>query len=439
MTIKQTLSIHQPEDVLGYIPHLLGYWPRESLVAITMQGKALGATLRVDLPPADNPHAHADFAAYVRNQLLADERADGVLLALYSAAGWDDGSVLDWTMPLLGILQEALAPVDLTVRDAWLIGDDYWRSAFCTDLSCCPVPGLPLERIHNSRISAEMVYRGSTVGAAPDSTVDPPKLALPGRPAVDVLEAEQRFEDQLLESGRSECCFDAVLDAWAQVLERCPRADGLGPSDIAGAVFGGPAGSELMGFLRATLAVPAWRDAVIVMAAADVASAKAGGRAFDLFSGDNSSSLPFDPLALGLAMPPAAAAGAASNGRSPEETGDTLLDGMPGVPSYGGVLLGEEPEIPDWRLLDSLGRILSALSYDDEEGGLAAAALTLQGWVAWAKGNGSLAHASLLRAAAAHPGYRLADLLDDVLGQGTICGWARRPESAWGTYKASRN
>ena len=117
-----------------------------------------------------------------------------------------------------------------------------------------------------------MVYRGSTVGAAPDNTVDPPKLALPGRPAVDVLEAEQRFEDQLLESGRSECCFDAVLDAWAQVLERCPRADGLGPSDIAGAVFGGPAGSELMGFLRATLAVPAWRDAVIVMAAADVAA-----------------------------------------------------------------------------------------------------------------------------------------------------------------------
>lgn len=436
MTIKQTLNIHQPEDVLGYIPHLLGYWPQESLVAITLQGKAFGATLRVDLPPPDNPRAQAAFAAYVRNQLLADERANGVLLALYSSTGWEDGSVLCRTMPLLGILQEALEPADLAVRDAWLIGPDYWRSAFCTDLSCCPVPGLPLDRIHNSRLSAEMVYRGSAVGAAPDSTVDPPKLALPGRPAVDLLEAEHRFDEQLLESWHSEGCFDAVLDAWAQVLERCPRGDGQGPDDVAGTVFGGPAGTELKGFLRATLSVPAWRDAVVIMAAAGAASARAGARAFDLFDGDGSRTLPFDPLVLGLALPGTAPVPASADSCGP---GISAPSELFEVPSYGGVLLGEEPDIPDWRLLDSLGRILSVLSYDDERGSLAAAVLTLQGWIAWAKGNGSLAHACLLRAVEAHPDYRLAALLDKVLGQGTICGWARRPESAWGTYRASRD
>jgi hypothetical protein len=279
-----------------------------------------------------------------------------------------------------------------------------------------------------------MVYRGRTVGAAPDSLVDPPRLALPGRPAIDVLEAGRRFDEQLLESWHSELCFDAVLDAWAQVLQRCPRGDGQGPGDIAAALFGGPAGKELMGFLRATLSVPAWRDAVIVMAVAGAASAKAGARTFDLFASDGSRTLPFDPLALGLASPPTGAAGAATNERSP---GDPAPSEVFEVPSYGGVLLGEEPEIPDWPRLDALGRILSALSYDDEAGHPAAAALTLQGWVAWAKGNGSLAHACLQRAATADSGYRLAELLDDVLGQGNICGWARRPESAWGTYKAS--
>lgn len=42
MTSNRTLSIHQPEDILGYIPpHMLGYWPEDSLVAITMQGRSL--------------------------------------------------------------------------------------------------------------------------------------------------------------------------------------------------------------------------------------------------------------------------------------------------------------------------------------------------------------------------------------------------------------
>ena len=50
MTAPDHLRITGPEDILGFIPHSLGYWPENSLVAMTMQGKRLGATLRVDLP-----------------------------------------------------------------------------------------------------------------------------------------------------------------------------------------------------------------------------------------------------------------------------------------------------------------------------------------------------------------------------------------------------
>ena len=53
MTAPQHLTITGPEDILGYVPHSLGYWPSRSLVAMTMQGKRLGATLRVDLPVPD--------------------------------------------------------------------------------------------------------------------------------------------------------------------------------------------------------------------------------------------------------------------------------------------------------------------------------------------------------------------------------------------------
>ncbi|MFJ4028386.1 DUF4192 domain-containing protein [Paenarthrobacter sp. NPDC089989] len=448
MTSNETLNIYRPEDVLGYIPHLLGYWPQDSLVAITMQEKTFGATLRVDLPTSNSPRVRAAFAEYVRNHLLADEHADGVVLALYDSAGWDDGSVVCHAMPVLVALQQALETVGLCVREAWLVGDDYWRSAFCTDADCCPVPGLPVDQIRNSRINAEMVYRGSSVGSSPQSRVDPPRLALPGKAPEGVLEAELKFEGQFTGAWRSRLCLDAVMDAWLQILDR-PWARGESSLDGAGEVqgFEGPAADEVVGFLRASLAVPPWRDAIMVMAAAGVRSAKAGAEAFSIFDDDVSPSLPFDPRELGLRAGhdpcgwPGTAFGTGGRGRVAGESEvpqPSLDSGHGGLFSYGEVLLGVQPGIPDWPLLDALQRVLSFLSFDEEESEAAAAALTLQGWIAWCKGSGSFAHACLDRALAAQPGYRLAELLDEILGQGTVSGWARRPDSAWGTYVAGR-
>ena len=44
------LRISSPADILSFIPHTLGFAPRESFVFITMRGNMLGATLRVDAP-----------------------------------------------------------------------------------------------------------------------------------------------------------------------------------------------------------------------------------------------------------------------------------------------------------------------------------------------------------------------------------------------------
>ncbi|MFJ4208203.1 DUF4192 domain-containing protein [Paenarthrobacter sp. NPDC089675] len=313
MTTKETLSIHQPEDILGYIPHLLGYWPEDSLVAITMQGRHLGATLRVDLPSSASPGVRASFSDYVRNHLLSDHQADGVVLAFYVDEGWDDGSVICRAMPFLVSLHQSLEAVGLPVRDAWFIGSTYWRSAFCSDPDCCPVPGLPVEQIRNSRINAELIYRGSTVGSSPASKDNPPVIALGREADPSVLEAERRFTEQLEDAWQSELCFDAVLAVWRQVLSRAVSRDLAGLRDPAGSLeprtsggsmpslLDGPAGRDLAGFLRATLTVPAWRDAVMVMAAAGPASAKAGAGSFKLFSDEVSQTLPFDVLELGLA------------------------------------------------------------------------------------------------------------------------------------------
>ncbi|BCW47793.1 DUF4192 domain-containing protein [Arthrobacter sp. StoSoilB13] len=420
MTTKETLSIHQPEDILGYIPHLLGYWPEDSLVAITMQGNTLGAALRVDLPARASGRVLAAFAEHVRRYLASDTLADGVVLALYTDDGWDDGMVVHRTLPLLAELHETLDHADLPVRDAWLVGPEYWRGAFCADQECCPVPGLPIERIRNSRLSAEMVYRGSTIGASPRSRQNPP---VPGRPgALDpaVSEAESDFAQRMRTSWRSGKCLDAVLEVWSQVLDDARIHPDSEPADLPT--------PQLAGFLRSTLGVPGWRDAVMIMAAAGIGSAKAGAAAFGLCSrNDDSDPLPFD--AGELALPPTDTREGA--GKAYE------AKGVLSIFAYADVLLGVEPAVPDWGQLDALHRVLSYLCVQGEMGDVAAAALTLQGWIAWCKGSGSVAHACLTRANSASPGYRLAELLDEVLGQGSICAWASRPESAWGTYKGS--
>jgi hypothetical protein len=294
MTSNTTLSIHQPEDILGYIPHMLGYWPEDSLVAITMQGKVLGATLRVDLPNLGSFEAHAHFADHIRSFLIADEDANGVVLAVYSDSGWEDGNVVRQAVPLLEALQLSLDEVDLSVRDAWLVGSEYWRSAYCTDLQCCPVPGLPVDRIKDSRVSAELVYRGSSIGPSPMSEYGKPRSAGPAMLNPLVLAAESRYGKQILGRWRSEQCLDAVLAVWLHVLNRVE----------AGHPLQSGADADIMGFLRTTLRVPAWRDAVVVMAAAGVESAKSGASAFGLFVDDDDyGDTPFDPQELGLVGP----------------------------------------------------------------------------------------------------------------------------------------
>lgn len=46
----EKLTIKTPSDVLSFVGHTLGFWPKESLVCITLNENSIGATLRIDLP-----------------------------------------------------------------------------------------------------------------------------------------------------------------------------------------------------------------------------------------------------------------------------------------------------------------------------------------------------------------------------------------------------
>ena len=99
------------------------------------------------------------------------------------------------------------------------------------------------------------------------------------------------------------------------------------------------------------------------------------------------------------------------------------------VPAYGEVLLGLEPPVPDWTGLNNLDRVLEQLAAGGGQAG--AAALTGRGWISWCRGRGSYAAAHLGLALEEEPGYRLAELLLELVRRGTLCGWAARKDAAW--------
>ncbi|MGO4857756.1 DUF4192 domain-containing protein [Arthrobacter sp. 2MCAF14] len=403
MTADNRVTISRPEDILGFIPHALGLRPKESLVAITLRGQTLGATLRVDLPPGRSERVLAAYSRRIGEYLEADHDADGVLLAFFSDNGWDDGDALAHGLPLLEALEPVLAHGGLALRDAWFIGSDHWRSAFCTDLECCPLPGRPVDQILDSRLNAEMVFRGSSVRESPGL------LEPADQPVLDpeFMRVEDAMLGELLLRWRRRKSFEEMLDAWTGVLDSCR------PEEFDG---------EAAAFLRASLRVPAWRDAVVVLAAAGKAVACGGAEAFGFFEheDDDADSLVIPP---GL-CPAAPTAGTAPVASKPTEAADLS------VMRYGDVLLGLYPENPDWKRLTSLDQVLALLSRHG--GGEArAATLTIRGWIQWCRGSGSFAHELLSQADAEEQGYRLAELLAELVTRGTLCGWAKSKSSAW--------
>lgn len=158
------ITVTSPADILAYIPHVLGFAPRESFVFLTLQGKRLGATLRIDAPQDTEP---ALFAQAVQGYLSNDVAADGVLLVVYT-----DQTTIDGTKPYsqyAAAVEALLDTAGMPVADSWLVSSTEWVTYFCEDADCCSPRSL--EEITDSALSARMVFEGSN--ATRETVTDP--------------------------------------------------------------------------------------------------------------------------------------------------------------------------------------------------------------------------------------------------------------------------
>ncbi|MFJ7751840.1 DUF4192 domain-containing protein [Arthrobacter sp. NPDC097144] len=97
---------------------------------------------------------------------------------------------------------------------------------------------------------------------------------------------------------------------------------------------------------------------------------------------------------------------------------------------YRAVFMGQHPERPDWSRVDAcevlLVQLLACTPTADR-----APLFSALGWLAWYKGQGSLAADYLAKAMESEPGYRLAELLDEMLRTGLLAKTSTNPNTAY--------
>jgi len=151
------LRPHGLQGMLATVPYLLGFHPRDSLVAVLFDDRTVVVTLRLD---SDDLSADpGGVEAFLRHQL---DRlgATGVLLIAYT-----DEPAPDVAEALAGLSLglEATALVDPAgpeVLDAIHVASGRYRSVTCGDASCCPPGGFDYADVLSDPAAAEAVVHG---------------------------------------------------------------------------------------------------------------------------------------------------------------------------------------------------------------------------------------------------------------------------------------
>lgn len=224
MTPVRRLST--PGQLAALVPHLVGFVPQESLVALSLRRprSRLGLTLRADL--SEEPGLADQVVA-----ALAKDRAGSCALLVHTDEASADRH--PWT-GLVDRVEGRLGSAGIDVPHALLVRDGRWWSYRCRR-ACCPSEGTTLETGSAvvQETAAERALEGRAVLASRAELV----ASLEARPALGPALVRrlqmQAAEALAVRAGRDRAATEreeltrwrAALDAWEQQPAQVPPAD----------------------------------------------------------------------------------------------------------------------------------------------------------------------------------------------------------------------
>lgn len=175
----ETLAIRGVEDLLGVVPHLLGFHPEESLVALLLDQGAVALTARVDLAQIALPGEAAEHLSRLQSRFPK---------AMVCLIAYSDDPVLGWD-----VLRECDLTAGLAASCTLLVSGDRW---FADPAG----PAQPYDP-RSSVAAAEATLRGMT--ARPSRAHLAALVQGPEDPAAfeQVFEEQRRWLAALLDPG----------------------------------------------------------------------------------------------------------------------------------------------------------------------------------------------------------------------------------------------
>lgn len=185
------LTLDSPAAILAAIPHMLGFYPSQSLVVIGLSGRPgkVRLTFRYDLPDPPDSVLAQDIAEHA----VAVLRQQRLRLAIL--VGYGPPTLVT---PVFASAMELLKVNGIEFREAMRAeGGRYW-SLLCADPACCPPEGTPFDP-GSHPAAAAMVRAG--LEALPDRAALSRTLLPPAGSSERIREFTRLAEERLCDLG----------------------------------------------------------------------------------------------------------------------------------------------------------------------------------------------------------------------------------------------
>ncbi len=153
------ITVRNPEHAVALVPHLLGFRPENSAIAIWVRDGAIALTQRADLPDPGEPDQADRFAgAFV--ELAGAAQADAVILLACA-----EHPASEWVEHVMTAMVHAVEDEGVEVLDCLAIWDERYRSLLC-DAECCPKEGREITPAVRDEVAAAFALAGTATFAS---------------------------------------------------------------------------------------------------------------------------------------------------------------------------------------------------------------------------------------------------------------------------------
>ena len=244
------VRLRDPSSLVAAVPHLLGFTPADSLVAVGLRQprSQVCLTVRVDLAVAAEPSVASHVVGQLRR--AGAEEVVFVLFGTSEAPPTADEGTRRGDPPLpyrtvVDAVGTACRVRSLVVRDLLWTEHGRWWSYVCADVSCCPAEGTPVDPRTVDHLAAELAVSGRA--ALPDRKALEASVApqLPLGAAAALLGFEEAVmpvfddADTAMAADDQESFLASAEDAVRAAVERCAPGGGPPlPSDECARVTG---------------------------------------------------------------------------------------------------------------------------------------------------------------------------------------------------------